>query len=94
MKRLFMYMKDDRKEIILAPLFKLLEALIDLFIPIIVADIINQGIQKANFPYLYSRFFLMFILATIGFCFSVLAQYFAAKANPFLIIFRIYHIKI
>lgn len=81
MKRLFMYMKDDRKEIILAPLFKLLEALIDLFIPIIVADIINQGIQKVNFPYLYSRFFLMFILATIGFCFSVLAQYFAAKAS-------------
>ncbi|QRG86479.1 ABC transporter ATP-binding protein [Bulleidia sp. zg-1006] len=81
MKRLFSYTHGYKKEILLAPLFKMLEALMDLFIPILVADMINHGIQNGLSTYLYSRFFLMIALAIIGFGFSTLAQYFAAKAS-------------
>lgn len=81
MKKLFVYLKDYKKESILAPAFKLLEALIDLFVPLVVADIINKGVANNDFSYVLSRFGILLLMAVIGLCFSITAQYFAAKAS-------------
>lgn len=81
MKKLFIYLKNYRKESILAPLFKLLEALLDLFVPLVVARIINQGVSNQNLSYILSQFVLLIVMAVIGLSFSITAQYFAAKAS-------------
>lgn len=69
-----------KKEAVLSPLFKLLEALFELFVPIVVASLIDIGIGNANKGYAVKMFFLLVLLAVIGLCFSITAQYFAAKA--------------
>lgn len=74
------YFKNYKKEVILAPTLKLLEALFELFIPIILANIINKGINNNDTHYIVAMTLLMILCGVIGLAFSVLAQYFAAKA--------------
>lgn len=80
MKELFKHLKKYRKESLFAPFFKMIEALFDLFVPLVVADIINVGIMTEDKRYVYSRCGLLVILAVIGLFCSIVAQYFAAKA--------------
>lgn len=81
MKYVFSYLKDYKKESILAPLFKLLEALFDLFVPLVVAKIIDYGIKEGNRIYVYQQTGLLVILAILGISASITAQWFAAKAS-------------
>ena len=80
MKKLGVYLKDYTKESVLAPLFKLLEALFDLLVPVVIARIINEGITLHNTAILYQQFALLIGLALTGLLCSIVAQYFAAKA--------------
>lgn len=80
MFRLLKMMKAYRKECILAPLFKMLEAFFELFVPIVVANIIDHGIKTGDRAYVFSRALLMALLAAIGLVCAVTAQYFSAKA--------------
>ena len=80
MKRLLYYLKRNRKEAILAPLFKMLEASFELIIPLVVARIIDIGIGNRDSGYILKMGGLMILLGVIGFASSVTAQYFAAKA--------------
>lgn len=81
MNRFKLLIKDYKKESILAPLFKLLESLFDLFVPLVIAGIINKGINDNDFTYVIKMFILLIVLALIGLACSVVAQYFAAKAS-------------
>ena len=81
MKNLLKYMKRYRVEAILGPLFKLTEALFELFVPLVVADIIDKGIGLQDKSYIISRSLLMMALGVIGFICALVAQYFAAKAS-------------
>lgn len=80
MKILLIYLKDYRKECVLAPLFKLLEASFELIVPLVVAAIIDHGIAVSNKPYIFKMGGVMVLLALIGLTCSITAQYFAAKA--------------
>jgi len=80
MKRLIRLLEHHRLESVLAPLFKMTEALFDLLIPLIMADIINNGIAGGDTAYLYRRCLLMVLLGAVGLACSVTAQYFAARA--------------
>lgn len=80
MKKLLRYLKEYRKECILAPLFKMLEACFELFVPLVVASIVDIGIAEENKSYILSRAGIMVALGIIGLLCSVTAQYFAAKA--------------
>ena len=73
-------MKPYRKECILAPLFKLLEALLELFVPLVVASIIDYGINNNDVPYILKMCLLLVALAVLGLSVSITAQYFSAKA--------------
>ncbi len=81
MKKLGIYLSEYRKEAVVAPAFKLLEALVDLFTPLVVARIINRGIAEADTSYILWMSGLLVLLALIGLAFSFTAQYFAAKAS-------------
>lgn len=81
MNRFKLLIKDYKKESILAPLFKLLESLFDLFVPLVIAGIINKGINNNDFHYVVKMFMLLILLAIIGLACSIVAQYFAAKAS-------------
>ena len=80
MKYLFPYFKKYRFESILAPLFKMLEAMFDLIVPLVVAQIINVGIATHNKGYILNRFGILILMALLGLLCSFTAQYFAAKA--------------
>lgn len=80
MKYLLRYMEKYKKESILAPLFKMLEALFDLFVPIVVAHIINVGIINKDTTYIIGCCGVLVLMAIIGLLCSFTAQYFAAKA--------------
>ena len=80
MKYLLKYMEKYKKESILAPLFKMLEALFDLFVPIVVAHIINVGIINKDTAYIIGCCGILVLMAIIGLLCSFTAQYFAAKA--------------
>ena len=80
MKRLLVYLKDYKKESILAPLFKMLEASFELFVPLVVADMIDTGISHKDGGYILRMGALLLLLAIIGLVCSITAQYFAAKA--------------
>lgn len=80
MRRLLGYMKETRKESILAPLFKMLEASFELAVPLVVARMIDVGAGLGNSSYIIRMGLLMILLGIIGFASSVIAQYFAAKA--------------
>ncbi|MBT8896418.1 ABC transporter ATP-binding protein [Lactobacillus delbrueckii subsp. bulgaricus] len=81
MKYVFSYLKDYKKESVLAPLFKLLEALFDLFVPLVVARIIDYGIKERNQAYVFQQVGLLAFLALFGITASITAQWFAAKAS-------------
>ncbi len=80
MKHLFPYFKKHLKESILAPLFKMLEAMFDLIVPLVVAQIINIGIANNDKTYIFTRFGILILMAILGLACSFTAQYFAAKA--------------
>lgn len=80
MKKLLRFLKDYKKESILGPLFKLLEATLELFVPLVVASLIDVGIAAGNKAYIMRMFFYLILLGVIGLFFSVTAQYFAARA--------------
>ena len=80
MKKLLKYMKGLGKECILAPLFKLLEATFELFIPLVVAGIVDRGIGGNDRNYIVSMCLVMVLLGVIGLVCAVTAQFFAAKA--------------
>lgn len=81
MKNLLKYIKQYRKEAVLGPLFKLTEALFELFVPLVVAKIIDSGIGNSDKHIIYSNGMLMIALGIIGFICAIIAQYFAAKAS-------------
>lgn len=80
MKRLLVYLKNYKKECILAPLFKMLEASFELIVPLVVSAIIDVGIVKRDSSFILQMCFCMVALGLIGLVCSVTAQYFAAKA--------------
>ncbi len=81
MKYLLNHLKQYKKESILAPLFKMLEAFFDLFVPVVVANIINVGIGNQDRNYILTRCGILVLLAIVGISCSFTAQYFAAKAS-------------
>ena len=80
MKSLLRYLGSYKKESILAPLFKLLEALFELFVPLVMARIIDIGIKNGDIGYILKMGGLLILLGIIGLVCSLTAQYFAAKA--------------
>lgn len=81
MKKLLVYLKDYIKESILGPLFKLLEALFELFVPLVIAAIIDTGIENGDTGYIVKMCLVLVLLGFVGLAFSITAQYFAAKAS-------------
>lgn len=81
MKKLWKYMRDYRREGILAPLFKLLEASLELLVPLVMAQIIDTGIANGDRGFILSRCGMLAALAAVGLVCSITAQYFAAKAS-------------
>ena len=79
MKKLFGYIKSYKVHAILAPTFKLLEALLELFIPLIVASIVDDGIKNNNTSYVVLMIIVMGLSGLIGLIFSIIGQYFSAK---------------
>ena len=80
MKRLIIYLKDYKKESILAPLFKLLEAFFELMVPLVMANIIDYGISNRSMGYIGKMGLLLLLLGVVGLASSITAQFFAAKA--------------
>ncbi|MGN0695872.1 MAG: ABC transporter ATP-binding protein [Oscillospiraceae bacterium] len=81
MKKLFSYLSSYKKESVLGPLFKLLEAGFDLLVPIVMARIIDVGIKNSDSAYIMKMCGVLLLLAAVGFACSITAQYFAAKAS-------------
>ena len=80
MKKLLVYLKSYKKETVLAPLFKMLEASFELFVPLVIAAIIDTGIENKDITYIVKMALLLIVLAVIGLTCSLTAQYFSAKA--------------
>ncbi len=80
MKQLLSYLKQYKKECILGPLFKLLEALFELLVPLVMTSIIDVGIRYGDREYILQRCGILVLLAVVGLVCSITAQYFAAKA--------------
>ncbi|MBQ5431428.1 MAG: ABC transporter ATP-binding protein [Lachnospiraceae bacterium] len=74
------YLGDYKKEAILAPLFKMLEAIFELFVPLVMAKIIDVGIAQQNRPYIAGMCGILILLAVVGLVVAITAQYFSAKA--------------
>lgn len=80
MKKLLVYLKDYKKESVLGPLFKLLEATFELIVPLVMAAIIDTGVATGDKSYIMKMCMVLVLLAVIGMTCSITAQYFAAKA--------------
>lgn len=80
MKSLLFYLKNYKKETILAPFFKMTEAIFELLIPLVVASIIDKGIKKGDTAHIMGMCLLMILLGIIGLVSAITAQYFSAKA--------------
>ena len=80
MKSLLQYLKGYEKQCVLGPVFKLLEATFELFVPLVVAQIVDQGIRNGDTGYVVKMCLLMVALGIIGLCMAVCAQYFSAVA--------------
>lgn len=80
MKHLMKYLNNYRKECVLAPLFKMLEASFELFVPLVVAAIIDKGIKNGDRTYIFHSCLILLALALVGLTCSVTAQFFSAKA--------------
>ncbi len=81
MRRLLCYLKDYKKEAVIAPLFKMLEAGFELFVPLVMASIMDVGIRYANKGHILKMGLLLILLGIIGLACSLTAQYYAAKAS-------------
>lgn len=80
MKKLLVYLKDYKKECILAPLFKFLEASFELFVPLVIAAIVDVGVENGDKSYILRMCLILVVLAVIGLASSITAQFYAAKA--------------
>lgn len=80
MKKLLVFLKDYRKESILGPLFKLLEASFELLVPLVIASMIDWGIDRGDKQYIIKMCLILLLLSLVGFASAVTAQFFAAKA--------------
>ena len=80
MKKLLIYLKDYKKETILGPLFKLLEASFELMVPLVIASMIDRGIVSGNRQHVINMCLILMLLCVVGFVSAVTAQFFAAKA--------------
>ena len=80
MRKLLRFLKDYKKESILSPLFKLLEASFELFVPLVMAAIIDTGIDNKDGGFILKMCGILILLAIVGLTCSITAQYFAAKA--------------
>ena len=80
MKKLLRFMKHYKKETVLAPLFKMLEASFELFVPLVMAAIVDQGIRNGDIPYIFKMGLVLVALALIGLATAATAQYFSARA--------------
>lgn len=80
MKKLLRFMKHYKKETVLAPLFKMLEASFELFVPLVMAAIVDSGIKNADVPYILKMGLVLVALALIGLATAATAQYFSARA--------------
>ena len=81
MLKLFRYLKDYKKESIIGPLFKLIEACFELAVPLVMANIIDKGIKNNDSQYIFKMGGIMVLLGVLGLSCSLTAQYFAAKAS-------------
>ena len=79
MRRILSYMEKVKGKSILAPLFKCLESMFELFVPLVIARMIDQGIRKENLAVIWHSLFLLLALACVGCLTAVIAQYFAAE---------------
>ena len=80
MKSLLVYLKNYKRESVFAPLFKMLEAIFELLVPLVVASVIDDGILKNNRGVILSRAGILVLLAVVGMVAAITAQYCAAKA--------------
>lgn len=80
MKKLLVFLKDYKKETVFAPLFKMLEAGFELFVPLVMAAVIDRGIAQSDISYVLKMGLVLVALGLIGLTCSITAQYFAAKA--------------
>ncbi len=80
MKKLYGYLGDYKKECVLAPLFKLLEAVFDLLVPLVVKQIIDVGIANGDKPYIWKMVGVLICFAVVGLGCTLVAQYYAARA--------------
>lgn len=80
MKNLLKYLKNYKKEAVIGPLFKMLEATFELLVPVVMARIIDIGIRTQDRPYIWRMCLLLIFFGVLGLCCSLTAQYFAAKA--------------
>ena len=80
MKMIMRFLKDYKKECVLAPLFKMLEAIFELFVPLVVSSVIDKGIVNADKGYIMQMCLMLILLAIIGLVCAITAQYFSAKA--------------
>lgn len=80
MKKLLRFMKHYKKETVLAPLFKMLEASFELFVPLVMAAMVDVGIKNADIPYIIKMGLVLVALALIGLATAATAQYFSARA--------------
>lgn len=81
LKKLWVYLKEYKMESILAPLFKLLEVVFDLLVPVVIARIIDVGIANNDHGYIFKMFLVLILMAAVGLSCSFTAQYFAARAS-------------
>ncbi|WP_036699201.1 ABC transporter ATP-binding protein [Paenibacillus sp. FSL R7-269] len=81
MRKIAVFLKPYKKEVTIGPIFKLLEAILELLLPTIVALIINNGIAKQDSSYVYKMGSLMVVMAILGFGCSLVCQYYAARAS-------------
>ena len=80
MRKLLRYLKHYKKESIIGPLFKLLEACFELIVPLVMANIIDIGIKNQDMPYIWKMGVVLVLFGVLGLACSLTAQYFAAKA--------------
>ena len=80
MRKLLRYLKQYKKESIIGPLFKLLEACFELIVPLVMANIIDIGIKNQDMPYIWKMGAVLVLFGVLGLACSLTAQYFAAKA--------------
>ncbi|MEE1010759.1 MAG: ABC transporter ATP-binding protein [Acutalibacteraceae bacterium] len=81
MTKLLKYLKGSRLQCVLAPLFKMFEAILELFVPLVIAEIIDTGIGNSDNGYILKMCGVLVLLGAVGLAFSVTAQFFAAKAS-------------